>query len=566
MKVYGKNSSSRSFANSIILRAIVTVVAVLIVAYLSLLIILRIETNILVNLDRVLLSKYCTLSILCQKYQNVRNVIDVDSISNLMCGPYGKNLASSHCLLIIKGLRVYPKSFRDVGKDTIALDVPAISIENIEINAKFTGHRIDVFNITTMSMRVNVVYENIFLSERSISPLLELIPPPPKVESYPKIGVVSLSDVKIFVIFAPLQESAEFSESEDQSKIIADIKVSEDILYAIEKITIESGRKGIDQRDMPKIIDRICLDFFSDIVGNDAIFHLRRIADDSFGLLDIWKTNFIDEYERWKRLLIKEIESSFEIFDNDINGLKLFWRQHVEQTKANIEQFNESLMKHTLSLFDEIFIESGILVEEALEKAMPIVSDAKTNLDQLKAKVSKILIPVAIKVHTEANQWKMHSLRKIESSFETFDNDLNWLKLLFLRHIRQIRENIEQFNKSMVKHTSPLIEDFFTEFLRNIHKMERSLPIVSDSKSNLDQLKKNVSKTIAPTTLNFTSGKNKWKMKNTQTRIKHKDEVGFFERDGEDDLSSHKRQREEAKGLIFEAYSRLKFLRKRSEP
>ena len=373
----------------------------------------KIETRILSIFDNHILSDGYLCLVLkdaCQSYQVIRGYAKVGGVSSLKCKQMADSFVQHQCQLNITRLELYPRSNSCYNEYCMAEidDIPAVSIYKITIDGKVSlSNLVEVANITLRDVEVHVVYEDILLTkERSLTTFLELIPPPPVEESYPKLGFVDIHSARISAYFAPnstftLSESIGDEKQRKDIKLLASMPIADEILELIQKTTLNAGKSGTDKRDIPLLLNKLVENVFIGVLGEKRMTEFNVF----FGEID----DVVKQISlRWC-YTYKDFEATGKQILNDAERLKDKAFRDFDDSFFKLSVGVEALKERWESLFEVWIRKSNLmLVRESMKITGNVLGVKFKNAEEWrKITTAEVFFPFLTKIKADSLQvWK----------------------------------------------------------------------------------------------------------------------------------------------------------------
>eukprot|EP00814_Leptocylindrus_danicus_P017288 CAMPEP_0116027132 /NCGR_PEP_ID=MMETSP0321-20121206/14419_1 /TAXON_ID=163516 /ORGANISM="Leptocylindrus danicus var. danicus, Strain B650" /LENGTH=369 /DNA_ID=CAMNT_0003500373 /DNA_START=257 /DNA_END=1366 /DNA_ORIENTATION=+ len=308
----------------------------------SILVVLNSETDVVSFLDKTLLStspvNYNSSSLLpllllyfipefCQNYHVVRSHARLESVSKLNCSGVQEQYfiypsMKSQCHFTLSGLEAYAEPVLSSSKESTLF--PTLSLKEIVLDFRMTGIRIDVVNVTISDIKIFVVYEDLLLTkERTLRPFIELIPPPPTEESFPKLGMVDVNAAALSVHYFPQTIDLNDLEQQQQGKLLTEIAISDDLLSLVRRATVDAGEDGTDQMYIPDLVHKVLGLGFNRVFGDDRVEAFGNFLQDADGKIQSFKSTCMQMLDKWNRTATELIGEEFLEFTGDLIKKKL---------------------------------------------------------------------------------------------------------------------------------------------------------------------------------------------------------------------------------------------------
>lgn len=380
----------------------------------SLLVVLHSETDFVSFLDKTLLStssvKHNSSSLLpllllysipefCHNYQVFRSHVSFQSVSKLNCtGLQDQHhiyrSMKSQCQFTLWGLEAYPKPVFS-SSDGLT-EFPTLSLGEMILDFRTTETRIDVVNVTVSDVQVFVVYEDLLLTkERTLRPFIELIPPPPTEESYPKLGMIDINAAILSVRYSPEKIDLNDSEQEQQGKLLAQIPISDDLLSLVRRATIDAGEAGTDQMYMPDLVHKVLELGFNQIFGDDRVEALGNFLQDADGKIQSFKYACRQMIDKWNitatDLLGEEVlEFTGELIKKKLKDAEAWRCEALRELDTHMTKFGTGVVTGWENIMEQWGKTTNeILENEHVENVSRIIQDKLQEADQWKGSVLK---------------------------------------------------------------------------------------------------------------------------------------------------------------------------------
>mmetsp|Transcript_17722 Transcript_17722/g.27572 ORF Transcript_17722/g.27572 Transcript_17722/m.27572 type:complete len:485 (-) Transcript_17722:187-1641(-) len=405
----------------------------------SLLVVLNSETDFVSFLDKTLLStspvNYNSSSLLpflllyfvpefCQNYHVVRSHARFESVSKLDCSSvqeqyYTYPSMKSQCHFTLSGLEAYAEPILSSSEESTVF--PTLSLKEIVLDFRTTGIRVDVVNVTISDVKIFVVYEDLLLTkERTLRPFVELIPPPPTEESFPKLGMVDVNAAALSVHYFPQTIDVSDLGQQQQGKLLTEITISDDLLSLVRRATIDAGEGGTDQMYIPDLVHKVLELGFNRVFGDDRVEAFGNFLQDADGKIQSFKSTCLQMLDKWNKTATELIGEEFLEFTGELIKKKLKdaeeWRSEaLRELDTHMTKFGTGVVtgwENILETWEKAAQE--ILENGHVENVSRIIHDKLQEADRWKGDVFKDLESHIL--HHKSNLergWdeKIHSLK-----------------------------------------------------------------------------------------------------------------------------------------------------------
>uniref|UniRef100_A0A7S1FRH3 Uncharacterized protein n=1 Tax=Corethron hystrix TaxID=216773 RepID=A0A7S1FRH3_9STRA len=164
-------------------------------------------------------------------------------------------------------IRIF-SSFFNVEESYARLEIqnytwPIVTAQDFHMN--FHSWIYPIVDVSVSNLRIDVIFDDLFMKKNNVERLLKILPPRPQVESYPKIGTVDIHNLTI-AIYLKLQKK---KVKETRRFLLAEFNIQKDILRIVHQATSEAGKSGTDQLSIDTMIDRV-LELSANLTFSDA--------------------------------------------------------------------------------------------------------------------------------------------------------------------------------------------------------------------------------------------------------------------------------------------------------
>jgi len=304
---------------------------------------------------------------------------------------------------------------------------PALQIGDLSINL----HSIfePVIDINASSVTINVVTENdviqigpsieipltvVRVGDWTLDELFAMIPSPPKEESFPKLGIVNITNAKILS-----------HTIQDGVTTVSEIKFPDEFFYPLFQLTSLAGVNGTDRTIISTVVKKSIIMVLRKHVANDQGFISKTM--ESF-LLNLQKssefmseaTDFLyDKVQEWTGIIDGGVGKASRAVNKFITKVEMDFQNAIQDENNPLSRLSKEA-KFAWEGIDENLTKAGYTVASVLGKI-------ENDLDAL-AQSRKL-----------KDGWDT-----IKKSFREVEDDLHL-------HVQQVEENIGEVINAVTK-------------------------------------------------------------------------------------------------------------------